>query len=253
MHPTGVKAGAPFLDCELSTCDLACQSFACVGSVSWPAPKTPTVTFKFRPTDFESGKPLAGATIKVCALTDTACATPSATTTTDATGVATVTAPSSPGGIKGYLEVSATGYVTTLDFLALPGGNGTLDITGATIGGVVLTTSIWTTLLKAVSITPDPTRGYLTFVADDCAVSPAAGVKVSVSTEDAKSKSVYLEGGLPSATATATDPSGEGGIINIPPGPATLTGTDASGTKFSTQSVVFRAGAISLAGVIVTP
>jgi hypothetical protein len=252
-HPTGVTAGRPFLDCELSACDVACQSFACVGSVKWPAPTSPTVTFKYRPTDFASGKPLVGATVKVCAATDTPCATPSAMYTTDSTGVATVTAPSSPGGIAGYLEVSQAGSMTTLDFLELPAGNATLDVMGAIIGGVVLSTSTWTTLTKAVGITPDPTRGYLTFIAEDCALSAATGVKVTVSTSDAKTKSVYIAGGIPSSTAPSTDASGEGAVINLPAGPGTVTGTDAAGKKFSSEPVVFRAGAVTLAGVIVTP
>jgi hypothetical protein len=267
-HPTGVTAGHPFLDCEISVCDLECQSFSCVGKVTWPAPKDPTVTFKYTPTDFSSGKALVGATVKVCPLTPAAtdggapdagaadvlnCTTPLATYTTDASGSTMVTAPSSAGGIAAYLEVDASGEMPTLDFLVLPDGNVTLTLTGASVGGVVLSTKIWTELTGAVKITPEPTLGYLAFVANDCSLAGAAGVAVSVSTANASTKTVYLAGGLPSTSAKATDASGEGGVINIPPGPATLTAKDATGTTFSTEPLLFRAGAVTFAAVVVTP
>jgi hypothetical protein len=164
-----------------------------------------------------------------------------------------VTAPSSAGGIAAYLEVDASGEMPTLDFLVLPDGNVTLTLTGASVGGVVLSTKIWTELTGAVKITPEPTLGYLAFVANDCSLAGAAGVAVSVSTANASTKTVYLAGGLPSTSAKATDASGEGGVINIPPGPATLTAKDATGTTFSTEPLLFRAGAVTFAAVVVTP
>ncbi len=252
-HTSGQTAGGALLGCVLARCDVSCQSYSCIGSVTWPAPKSPTVTFTFTPVDFSTSKPIVGATVKVCAASDPACANPSATYTTDANGSATVTAPSSAAGIAGYLEVSAASSVTTLEFLASPTGNASLSAPGAVVGGAVLSTTAWAALAKAAAVTPDPTRGYLAFIADDCAGYAASGVSVAVSTADASTKTAYLKAGLPSTAVTSTDATGEGAVVNVPPGPATLTATDFGGAKFSSEPLVFRAGAITATIAVATP
>jgi len=230
--------------------------FSCVGSVSWPTPASPTYTFFLTPTDFVTGAPIVGATIKICATSDAACASPSATYTTDLIGDARVTAPSSPAGIDGYAELSASGYETTLTFIFPVGGGSILGTFGGAFNPVMFTTSTFAALTGSLG-GEDPTRGSLAFLAHDCSGAIAAGVSGSVSTADSKTVTGYFAGGSVlslSETATQTDSSGKCGIVNIPPGPATLTSTIASsGKTLGTQPIVIRAGADTQLNAMPTP
>jgi hypothetical protein len=251
-HTAGQTDSSAFATCRQTSCNAPCQSFACIGSVSWPTPVSPTYTFKLSLSDFQTGSAVTGATVKVCATTDAACASPSAMYTVDSTGSAMVTAPSAPGGLAGYIEISGTGIEPTLDFFAFPDPAAVFgSATG--INAYILSTSTFAQLTGAAGITPDPTRGTLAFIADDCAGNSAAGVSVTASTSDASSTTTYVVGGIPSTTATATDPSGVGAIVNVPAGAATMSGKTSAGTKTGSQAILFRAGAVTSTNVVPTP
>lgn len=69
---------------------------------------------------------------------------------------------------------------------------------------------------------------------------------------DAKTTLLYMASGAPPNTATVTDSTGEGGFINVKPGPAALTGS-VGGKPFGTVKVLARAGFRSQSNLVPTP
>jgi len=241
---SGTMSGEALTTCETTKCSVQCQNLSCLGSVHLPG-APPTVTFTFSPQDYPSNAPLTDATVRVCGATDVDCAKPVATYSTGSSGSVKVTAPANRAGVDGYLEVSSSTSVTTLVYLEFVQGVAALE---APASSPILSTATWGALNAAVGITPDPKSGYLAFETTDCGGFALSGATVSVSTATSATGSAFLVGGVPSTTATMTDPSGIGSLVNIPQGPATLTGK-LGGMIFSSQDLLFRAGAITSTNV----
>jgi hypothetical protein len=122
------------------------------------------------------------------------------------------------------------------------------------LGIQLLTTGIYNLLASQAGATPDPARGHLALAAIDCNQDQAAGVQFDVSTADASTGQVYIEGQGVSQTATETDANGAGAVFNVPPGPADVSATLASGpTLIGTVNVGIRAGTITYSPVPPTP
>jgi glyoxylate utilization-related uncharacterized protein len=86
----------------------------------------------------------------------------------------------------------------------------------------------------------------------DCRGKPAAGLTLSATQADDRTVGYVIQGGLPSRTAGATDDSGTGGFVNIPPGNAVVTSTMASNNRLiGTVAVQTRPGYITM--VLVMP
>jgi hypothetical protein len=164
-----------------------------------------------------------------------------------------VTAPTASSGLDAYLQVTGTGIETTLDFLAFPSPAAVFGASSPVITADILSTTTFAELTAVAGVTPDPTRGALAFIADDCAGNSAAGVSVAVSTADASSTTVYIVSGAPSMTATATDPTGVGAVVNVPVGSATMSGKTSTGTATGSQPLLFRAGAVTSTNLVPTP
>jgi hypothetical protein len=251
-HPAGAKLNGAFSGCRNTNCGTVCANFACVGKVEHPAPTKDTYTFKVTPKDFQSGMLLPGVKINFCAREDTTCATPLATATSDASGAATLTAKSSADGIDGFLEFTGGGVAPTMLFASKTNPVSIYD--NGTLIPLLLSTTTLGLLTSVIGVTVDPERGSLIFTGEDCTGRTTAGISVAASTIDDKSTLAYISGSLPSKTATATDPSGAGTFLNLPPGPVDVTGTlTASGTVFSKQSVVIRQGYLTSTDVGPTP
>jgi hypothetical protein len=96
-------------------------------------------------------------------------------------------------------------------------------------------------------------RGHIMLGAYDCQQQAAVGVRLSSSDADQRTSPFYVVSKLPSLTAPGTDVSGQGGIINLRPGPATVTGALGDGRLIATLSVVVRPGSITYTTLIPTP
>jgi hypothetical protein len=96
-------------------------------------------------------------------------------------------------------------------------------------------------------------RGHVMLGAYDCQLQAAPGVRLSSSDADQTTSPFYVVSKLPSWTASGTDVSGEGGLINLRPGPATVTGALGDGRQIGTLSVVVRPGSISYTTLIPMP
>jgi hypothetical protein len=251
-HPAGKKANDAFVSCRNASCGAPCAQFSCVGKVVHPAPAKDTYSFTFTPKDFQTGKPIVGVTIKVCAKDDLTCASPLSTTTSDASGAAMITAKSSADGIDGYVEFSGAGIVPTISFFTFADPAKSFD--GGSPSPLLVSTTTFGLLTQVIGVTADPARGSLIFSGQDCNNFAVAGLSASFSTLDAQSTLAYISGGLPSKTATMTDSSGAGAALNLPPGPVDVTGTiAASGTAFSQQSVMIREGYLTSINLAPTP
>jgi hypothetical protein len=93
-------------------------------------------------------------------------------------------------------------------------------------------------------------RGHVMLGAYDCRLQAAAGVFLSSSDADQRTSPFYLVGKLPSLTAPGTDVSGRGGLINLRPGPATVTGFLGDGREIATLSVVLRPNSITYTSLV---
>ncbi|MBI5502065.1 MAG: hypothetical protein HY907_17615 [Deltaproteobacteria bacterium] len=225
--------------------------WSCLGSVVWGTPIEASLDMTGTALDYVTDAPIEGATVKVCARADAACATPLDEGTTDAAGQVTLTVPLGTTGFDGYFEVSATGYVTVLRYTVEP----ITEMPGADARVVsMVDTTTFAMLAAAAGVTPDPTRGHLVVNALDCNPTLAAGVSLDVDTADVSSTAVYMVGGLPSTSATETDSSGAAGFINLPAGAATISTTLVStGEAIASTDITIRAGAAALFPLPPTP
>lgn len=140
------------------------------------------------------------------------------TAETGADGSYTAILPTGGVALPVYARVTEASHVTTLDY---PPGPLTQDNPDF---GIVMVTPEELELVAALSgATLDPEAGVVAVIFVDCAFTPLAGV--SVTFDPPPGTLVYLEGSLPSATATRTDASGGVFGLNQPPGRVTVTGT----------------------------
>lgn len=70
--------------------------------------------------------------------------------------------------------------------------------------------------------TYNSSEAVIAFTVENCQRQPAGGTRGLLDRLGANTQEFYFAGSLPSATAAATDASGEGGFVNVPPGVSTL-------------------------------
>lgn len=231
--------------CRNAGCTNECANYRCVGNVVWPPPARPTVSLTIVATDYVKGAGVAGATVRICALADAACAAPLGGGTTDADGQLPVTLPTVPGGQGAFLEIAAPGYPQTLAYLARPADQA-LD--GSTPSISLVDDATIATLAASVSVTPDRSKATLLFVAYQCATFRAPGLTV-----DAGSGTVAYQAGQElSVRAPTTDRSGSGVIFNVTPGATTILST-LKDRRYGSQRFTTRAGAVTVVNVVATP
>lgn len=220
--------------------NLACLA----GPIEWPAAPAATadVTFVFK--DFMQLTPLEGATVNVCARYDFACAAPLDSDTTDADGLVTLTLPTAGWGFDGRIESAKDTYLPLVWMAWPPVAEPFAEprlLRMASVG----TANLMGTLVQA---TLDPTRGHITPVALDCDGTPAAGLLIEAGgglAED--SKKVYVEGQVPSLTATATDETGAALGVNLVPGwwPLYAVVDPEDGPEYGRAMVLVKPGAVT--------
>jgi hypothetical protein len=237
--------------------------WSCLGNVKVPAPPSATTPYDFQLVDPVNDTPVKGATVKTCAFSDTECASPIETATTPDTGIAPFTKlPTTGKGFDGFFEVKIGTEQTNLNFSGIPiwtkfPKSGRL-YWGDTQIGVVL---------KTGSLKQDPSLGLIGIQAHDCTEMPGGvpcndkepcpsytpgGVAFDIDNRDPRITRVYVtingNAVAASTTAAATTPlNGNGGFLNVPPGPVTVTAkVVATGQQIGTYKLFVRAGAMSL-------
>jgi hypothetical protein len=243
--PTGSSAqlNGAFNSCRES-CD-ACLDLSCAGK-PWPTPAGSSWAMHITATSFTAGTPLPGVTVKVCAPTDAACATPLQTATTAMDGTFDATGPSGPGGPGYYLDFSGGAAAPTVvhhhtvDVVTL----GPAVLSKMSFGYGLLDSNTWTLLRGSYNLPADPgTRSRLNAQVFSCAGTGVPGATVTSSSADSMAFFAYVANGVPSMTATQTDSSGFATWENHPAGPTTLTAMK-GGQKLASVDVDVRAGVI---------
>jgi hypothetical protein len=197
-------------------------------------------------TDLISQGPVANVGARVCRKTDPNCNEPmTADLSSDASGIVTAQV---PNGFDGYVEITPAGAMPGSYFFYPPITSNT-DIPYVPI----VSTSALGMFAQLVGTQIDPNRGEVFLGAYNCLHAPADGVRLSSADGDSETLPFYLVKGLPSTTATATDSSGLGGILNLRPGSVTLTGTLSTGQIVGTVSMFTRAGEITYTSVVPAP
>jgi hypothetical protein len=237
--------------------------WSCLGKVVEASATAATAEFAFQAVDPFTNKGLPGATVKSCAATDTACASPFETLASDGDGKVTFKSLPTPGkGFDGFFQVQVGSDLPNLDFEGHPitGNYGNYGRT--TYGEAQLATLLQTAETK---VTFDPSRGVVGIQVHDCSQYPGGtscrdkacksynpgGVVFSIDVQDPGIVVGYLSAvdgkvGLSTKATSTSALVGLGGFVNVPPGPVTITAkVAATGQTVGTYKMFSRAGAFA--------
>jgi hypothetical protein len=243
-----------WLQCQRGHCAASCQvdDWSCLGKVEWPTQSGSEVYINL--TDYLTQTPRVGYGVKECSTSDPTCsASLAGGMTDDPTGNVVLPLVASPttGTVNAYFEITpppGEDYPTHLFYVA------EFKLTHRTQWGA---TMISRTFEKAVA-QPDPSLGNLVFRAASCnplatelATLGAAGLQVMVSTANMSMYTLYFKQGTLDPTATVTDSTGSGVVVNLPPGNVVVTTQRASGEVVSRRNVLIRADAVT--ELVLTP
>lgn len=217
--------------------------------------KSPQVTVSMQLASLTDGRPVAGAPVRLCALNDYGCTSPSPQTfTTDTSGIATLTLDAPFGG---YFDVQAQNFVPEL-ILSTPAIAET-TLPGTQLGFTMLPSAQLASLVMPVVPMLDPSLGMLFVSPTDCAGDPAPNVSFTGTNLGPSAVPYYVINGGSldgQATATTAAPPGGGlvggGWLQVQPGVVTVTAT-VGGAGVATQGMPVRAGALTVAVLVPTP
>jgi hypothetical protein len=218
-------------------------NWACLDRPCWASPGAATTfTQNLTIKNISTQAVLPGATVKVCAQADVACASPSQTLTTPANGLVVLDLPITPGvGFDGLIEVTGAGAVPTL-YKAHP----PLVPGGVDRNLFVFNQSAFDLFTALAGIQVNAARGHVALVANDCGMNTVAGVSFAASTADAGTTRTYTRNNIPATMETQTDAAGGGGFINLPVGEASFTATRAMDMRaLGTITLPVRAGTVT--------
>jgi hypothetical protein len=196
--------------------------------------------------DLITYQPVAGVAARLCRKLDTKCEQPILDgRQSDALGKLVL---QTPLGFDGFAELTSPGALTGLYFFYPP-------VTEPREVPLVpiLPMSELSTFAQLVGAEILQGRGHLVIGTYDCTHAPAASISFSSAEADSQSLPFYLIKGVPSSKANATDSSGYGGIINLLPGAATLSGNLSSGQTLGIESMLIRADTITYTTLLPLP
>ena len=221
--------------------------WSCLGQVVWPTPTGGMVTATLTAIDIITSQPVADVPARVCRKLDTTCADPVLTDlVSDAMGQIIITVPQ---GFDGYVELSAVGAMRG-SFFFYPPLTADREIRAIPI----LQARELATFATLAGANLMAERGHLMVGALTCLGQSAEGVTFSSAEGDDATVAFYMIKGIPSTKQAATDTSGWGGLVNLPPGSVTLTGTlAATQQQVGTLSVFVRAGELTYTTLVPAP
>jgi hypothetical protein len=236
--------GGAFSDsmCVQSLCQPDSR-WSCLGGTPTPSTAPGPFAVTMHTSDLLTQQPRANVQADLCNKVDVECSTPLYTATSDATGLVTMQV---PGAFSGYVLLQAPDVLPGLYFFNPP-----IDH-DQEIPPILMPTPLANNLLVGqIGGTQGPNHGNALITAHDCQGAAAAGVTFATADGDAMTKTFFSSRGLPSASATATDSDGYGGMINLPSGAVTVTGSlSADGRTVGTISLLVRAGGISYSRIV---
>ena len=220
--------------------------WSCLDDVVWPAATSANVNVVVNLVDLITSEPVPGLTGRVCYKLDTTCDSPLRTDlVSDAAGRMSFTISS---GFDGYLESTSSGIMPFLYFFYPP------VTTDRDVPNVpILQSSGLSTFASLAGAELMPDRGHLLARAYNCLGQTAEGVRLSSPEGDASTVAFYMIKGIPSTKQSETDSSGDGGLLNLRPGTATLTGTLDNGDTIDPLSAMTRVGRITYTSLVPAP
>jgi len=221
-------------------------TWGCLGQVVWPParPGKVNVTAQFR--DAVTGAPLMGVVVNVCRKQDFQCLMPIASGLQPAdTGDLTFQVDS---GFDGFLEMNLAGALPGLFFFYPP-----VTEDRVLVGVPLLSKYILDTIGSLSGKPYLPEKGVALLAAMDCRNQFAEGVHIWSTDADQDTAAFYVIQKIPNSSATYTDTSGQGGLINLRPGSVAIQGTLQDGRTIGTVTVVVRAGGVTYTSMVPAP
>lgn len=232
---TGPYGQCVFRDNCAAQCD-GNADLSCVGNFGWPTTAESSIPLTLYLTDaIDQTKFVAGVRVKVCKPDDAACTSPQSQGTTDDKGMVMLALPPLLSrSFTGYLEITGQDLFPTL----LKFGWNIATPTTQVIS--VVNKDTFTSSIEFISgLKLDQTRGMLQLRLLGCNGVGVKGASFTASSADGKTRYWYIDNGLPKLDATETNVLGAGGVIDVPVGATSITGTRASD-----HMVVSRADAL---------
>jgi hypothetical protein len=231
--------------CLMSVCRPD-PAWSCLGAVTWPVPEPHKVTLSMTVRDLVTEAAAPDVSARLCHKLDVDCKDPVASDLrSDQDGVITAEV---DAGFDGYVEVAAPGYMPGLYFFYPPVQEGRM-LTGLPL----IRPAVLTGLAVASGQQVVPERGHVLLAAYNCQGQNAAGVRLTTEQGDNQTSGFYVVDKLPSITATATDSSGQGGFIDLPPGTVNVSGALSDDRQVAYLSVLVRAGQITFTSLVPSP
>jgi hypothetical protein len=190
--------------------------------------------------------PLAGTTVRICAVSDPSCRLPLATGVTDESGATTLKVDSNANSIPlaVFVEFKKAGYLDTLAHLNMPPLAGDGDLGSVPLWERQVDVAALSSTLGAKY---DPTRGFVAVKVTDCGGQLATKDVVVT----------WLDRDAQTATMPFNAYTGSAHAINVPVNAAGITriATRVAETNalVATTSIVVRPGAVSLANAMPAP
>ncbi len=197
-------------------------------------------------TDIITTEPVPNLAMKLCRKLDTACDAPLQTDlVSDATGRVSFAI---SAGFDGYLESTSSGIMPFLYFFYPP-----VTVDREIPAVPILQASAMSTFVDLAGAQLMPDRGHFLARAYNCLGQTTDGVSMSSPEGDAATIPFYMIKNFPTIKASATDSSGNGGLLNLHPGTATLSGKLADGSSIGVLSAMIRAGRITYTAMVPAP
>ncbi|MGE5788193.1 MAG: hypothetical protein ACM3ZE_26595 [Myxococcales bacterium] len=227
--------------CQESQC-VADPAWACLqdqGDSSDPGP----FTVRLPLVSVLDQSAMAGVTAVMYRKIDVASSNPiSAQAVSDANGVVEL---SVEKGFDGYVSLSHQSIGPSLYFFNPPVRR------SETVSPIRLASiPVVAALFQQVGRTYDPNQGVVILTAEDCQSRPLSQVSYTVPKWSASTAVFYSVDGLPTTSTSATDGSGYGGLIGLPPETVAISATHTTQGSIGGLSLFVRAGALSYSRMV---
>lgn len=229
------------------------EAWSCIGDGHTVDASRQPVTLTAPYVGLVNALPIPGVSVRPCDKLDVSCSSPLADAeVTDDAGVVRFTV---AAGYDGYLETAWDAGPPAMVFINPP----VVDSTPHRPTRLVDTTNFenivgFVTKGLDGNHPIDPAMGHVFLYVSDCNKAPGVGVQFTFDRHGDETISAYLINNLPSTTATATDALGSFAILDVPPGPITVTAAlQTTGQQIGIATGTVRAGTITYLAIVPSP
>jgi len=240
----GRALGGSFYACAFrDTCSEECNTpsdWSCLGKYTWTSTPEPSVPVRIRFAEAVNGTPAAGLTVKVYRRLDDELSNPASMKQTDADGFVSLDLPTPMRAFRGYLQIEGEGWYPTLIQFGYPIARESV------ISMLIVTEQNVTGSVASAGTQQKDELGLLQLRMFGCAGVLMRDVSFSTDmVDEASSRTWYYDGQRANTDIKKTTTWGNGGIINVLPGPRVVNAK--LGDKLvATTSAPVRAGYLTI-------